>query len=160
MAEAAPDRQREILVFTLDGQRYALWAADVRELLRAVAMVPLPGSPPIVEGAIDLRGRVVPVLDLRRRFGLPAKALDPGDHLIVAAAGARLVAIRADRALDLVNLEVAGRRSTVDFDAGAYVAGVARLPDGLAVIHDLRTFLEASEGATLDRALAAAGAPA
>ena len=160
MAGADPDRQREILVFALDDQRYALWALDVRELLRAVAMVPLPGAPQVVEGAINLRGRVVPVLDLRWRFGLPGKALEPSDHLIVAAVGARLVAIRADRALELVNVGVDSRPSTVDFGAGPYVAGVVRLPDGLAVIHDLQTFLDASEGAALDHALVTARAPA
>jgi purine-binding chemotaxis protein CheW len=150
--------QREILVFLLAGHRYALWGDDVRELLRAVAVVPLPAAPRIVEGVINLRGRVVPVLDIRRRFGLPGKPLEPSDHLIVAAAGARLVAIRADRALDLAVIDRA------DVSAGElrtdHVAGVARLADGLAVIHDLATFLDADEGAALDHALSAAGAPA
>jgi purine-binding chemotaxis protein CheW len=150
--------QTEILVFSLAGQRFALWAANVRELLRAVAVVPLPGAPRIVEGVINLRGRVVPVLDLRTRFGLPGKPLEVTEHLIVAEAGSRLVAIRADRALDLIGV-APDDVSRGEFQTGP-AAGVVRLADGLAVIHELETFLDAGEGAVLDDALAVVGAPA
>jgi purine-binding chemotaxis protein CheW len=158
MSATGTRQSRELLVFLIDEQRFALWADDVRELLRAVAVVPLPQAPPIIEGVIDLRGRVVPVLDLRRRFGLAPKEVEPSDHLIVADVptdGAwRRVAIRADRALELTRLafdrlELA---SALTSHAG-YVAGVARLPDGLAIIHDLRTFLSAAEATCLDRAM-------
>jgi purine-binding chemotaxis protein CheW len=163
MAEAVRSRQYEVLVFALDDQRYALWAGEVRELLRAVAIVPLPGAPGVVEGVIDLRGQIVPVLDVRRRFGLPAREVDPADHLIIAAVASRLVAIRVDHALDLLPLDVATLEEVSPLAAGtAHVAGVARLRDGLALIHDLETFFSAGETAALDRALAAAavGAPA
>jgi purine-binding chemotaxis protein CheW len=158
----ARGQQRDILLFALGGQRYGLWARDVRELLRAVAIVPLPRAPRVVEGVINLRGRVVPVLDLRARFGLPGKQLETSDHLIVAAVGARLVAIRADQALDLLPVEL-DRAQLEDLKASGaeYLAGVARLPDGLALIHDLEAFLSAGESIALDDALgAAAGGPA
>jgi purine-binding chemotaxis protein CheW len=151
---------REILVFSLAGQRYALWASEVRELLRAVAMTPLPRAPRIVEGVINLRGRIVPVLDIRSRFGLPGKPTEPSDHLIIAALGSRLVAIRADRALDLVNVDLGAMTLEQVDRSGPYVVGVARLADGLAVIHDLETFLDGDESAALNDALATAGAPA
>jgi purine-binding chemotaxis protein CheW len=151
----AQGHTREILVFTLGTARYALWSTDVRELLRAVAIVALPGAPRIVEGIINLRGRIVPVLDLRARFRLPRKELEPSDHLIVVAVDQRLVAVRADHALSLVEIEISG-----DLEAAPYVAGVARMPDGLVLIHDLRTFLSAGETTELDGALSALGASA
>jgi purine-binding chemotaxis protein CheW len=152
-----PAAQREeILVFVLAGQRYALWVSDVRELLRAVAIVPLPQAPGIIEGVINLRGRVVPVIDLRRRFGLPARDVQPNDHLIVVAAGARLVAVRADRALDLVRLDPRQiERGAALSPAARQVPGVARLAYGLTVIHDVRAFLSDAEATGLDEALAA-----
>lgn len=157
MADAARGQQREILLFALDGQRYALWADDVRELLRAVAIVPLPRAPRIVEGVINLRGRIVPVLDFRGRFGLPRKDVEPSDHLIVAAVGSRLVAIRVDRALDLVPIRFdRGQLEELRAAGAAGLAGVARLPDGLALIHDLAVFLSADENAALEGALGAA----
>jgi purine-binding chemotaxis protein CheW len=160
MGEDARGQQHEILLFALGDQRFGLWARDVRELVRAVAIVPLPRAPRIVEGVINLRGRIVPVLDLRSRFGLPPKELEPSDHFVVAAVGARLVAVRADRALDLIPVHL-DRAQLAELEAAGarYVAGVARLPDGLALIHDLQTFLDVRETAALDDALGA-GAPA
>lgn len=159
---AAAGSEREILLFELAGERFALPSADVREVVRAVTIAPLPKAPAVVEGLIDLRGRVVPVLDLRARFGIAAKPLEPSDHLIIAAAAARLVAIRVDRAIALVWVED-GHLQTPETIAPhiEHVAGVAQLPDGLALIHDLCTFLTAAEASTLDEALRASssGAP-
>jgi purine-binding chemotaxis protein CheW len=144
----------DIVVFEAGGQRYGLPAADVREVLRAAALTPLPVAPAVIEGVLNVRGVIVPVLDLRARFRLPPKDLEPGDHLIVATLGPRVVALRADQALGLLRLPADHVEDARRLVSGAeYVAGVARLEDGLLLIHDLRTFLSASEAATLDEAL-------
>ena len=151
---------REVLVFEVAGQRYGLAVADVQELLRAVALTPLPRAPDVVEGAINLRGRAVPVLDLRRRFGLPPKPPEPADHLVVARAGGRLVALRVDRALDLARPAAeAVEDARAALPGTRYVEQVASFPDGLVLIHDLRTFLSAAEAAALDEAMPGADAP-
>lgn len=152
----------DLVVFEIGGLRYALPAPAVREVVRAVTVVPLPQAPPIVEGLINVRGALVPVLDVRTRFRLPPKAASHTDHLILAWAGPRLVAIRADRALDLARVEAGDVEdaTTVVPDAD-YVSGVAKLSDGLVLIHDLRTFLKDAEAVALDDAVAAvAGAAA
>lgn len=144
----------EILVFELDTQRYALCSSEVRELLRAVTVVPLPRAPAIVEGIINVRGDVVPVLDVRTRFGIRAKPAEHTDHLIVARAGSRLVALRTDRALGLTRVDAGAVASGQSIASGLeYLAGVACLPDGLVLIHDLSTFLSQAEAAALDEAL-------
>src|SRR5437016_2215466 len=74
----------DLVTFELGGQRYAILAADAVEVQRAVAVARLPRSPPIVEGVIDLRGALVPVLDVRSRFGLPPRPPVPADHLVFA----------------------------------------------------------------------------
>src|SRR5258706_409789 len=102
---AADETAISLVVFVLGGHPFALPSRDVRELVRAVAVMPLPNAPAIVEGVINARGRIVPVLDIRARFGLPAKALEPSDHMILADAGDRVVALRADRAIDLVQVD-------------------------------------------------------
>jgi purine-binding chemotaxis protein CheW len=147
----------QILVFEVAGQRHGLPAADVQELLRAVSIVPLPQAPPVVEGIINLRGRVVPVLDVRGRFRLPARPVEPSDHFVVARSGGRLVALRVDRAVDLVSLDAADVEDARGAVPGArYVAKVARLPDGLVLVHDLDTFLSHAESEALDGAAATA----
>ena len=152
MTEAAGTRL-EVLVFEVGGQRYALRSPDVRELVRAVTVVPLPKAPAIIEGIINVRGAVVPVLDVRTRFRLPAKAPTHTDHLILASTDGRLVALRADRALALAQLEASEVEDAKSVVPGTdYVAGVAKLPDGLVLIHDLQTFLSRAEAAGLDEA--------
>ena len=151
----------QVLVFEVSGQRYGLPAGDVQELLRAVSIISLPGAPAVVEGIINLRGRIVPVLDVRHRFRLPARPLHPNDHFIVARAGERVVALHVDRALDLVRLEAADIEEANRVVPGVeYVAWVARLPHDLVLIHDLRTFLSGEESVALDEAAAPAQAEA
>ena len=150
--------QLDVLVFEVGGQRYALRSLEVRELVRAVTIVPLPSASAIIEGIINVRGAVVPVLDIRTRFRLPITAAAHTDHLILAWANGRLVALRADRALDLARLEASDLEDARAVVPGAdYVAGVAKLPDGLVLIHDLSTFLSQSEEAALDETIPAAG---
>jgi purine-binding chemotaxis protein CheW len=142
---------RELLVFDLGGQRYGLAVADVREIVPAVMPVPLPGAPAGVEGIINLRGVVVPVLDLRRRLRLPTRPPEVSDHLVIVRAAGRLVALRVDRALDLVRVAPA---DVDDVDGiGPSAARVARLPGDLVLIQDLRALLSSAEAAALEEAL-------
>lgn len=139
----------------------ALVASAVTEVVRAVAVTELPKAPAIVEGVINVRGRIVPVLDIRQRFGLAPRPLDPEQHFIIAETGPRRVALRVDRALDVLSVETGAIDSAALVAPGAeYVAGIARLRDGLLVIHDLERFLALDEASALDTALAGASRPA
>jgi purine-binding chemotaxis protein CheW len=155
----APERL-EVLVFEVGGQRYGVPASAVREIVRAVTIVPLPRAPAVIEGIINVRGSIVPVLDVRLRFRLPATPLRHTDHLIVARAGARQVALHVDRAIGLVRLEPAAIEEAKGAVPGVeYVAWVAKLPDDLVLVHDLETFLSRAEAETLDAALTPAAEP-
>jgi purine-binding chemotaxis protein CheW len=151
-------RTREVLVFEVEGQRYGLPTTDVRELVRAVTITPLPNAPAVIEGVVNVRGRVLPVLDMRARFRLPARPLDPSDHFIVATAGARGVILHVDGATHLALIDEASIQPSPTLGPSAtYVAGVAKLEDGMVLIHDLTTFLSDAEAASLDEALRAPG---
>jgi purine-binding chemotaxis protein CheW len=144
----------EILVFEVGGQHYGLPAADVRQILRAVTLTPLPRAPEIVEGVINVRGTIVPVLDIRARFRLPPKPPAHTDHLIVATVGQRAAALRVDRVLELVRLDAgSAERAETVVPGVQYVAHLARLPAGLVLIHDLDTFLSQAEALHLGEAL-------
>ena len=143
-----------LLLFTLDTHRFALPLAQVRETVRAVAITPLAGAPGVVEGVIDVRGTVTPVLDLRARFGLPPRPVSPDDHLVLAMAGDRPVALRVDRATDVATVsDEAITAAAPDDPATRHLAGVARLADGLVLIGDLAAFLSQGERAAMERAL-------
>jgi len=151
-AAAAPSRQ--FLSFEAGGGRFGLWSSVVREAIRAVAISRLPKAPPAVLGVINLRGRAIPVLNLRTRFNLPDKEVETSDHIIIVAAGDRVVAFLVDRAVGLVDVlerdvEEAGKVTA----ASEYLDGIVKMPDGLILIHDPATFLSRAEGAALDAAL-------
>jgi purine-binding chemotaxis protein CheW len=139
------DGPREVVVFEVAGRRHGLAVDDVQELLRAALPAPLPGAPAAVEGVLNLRGRAVPVVDVRRRFGLPSREIEPTDHLIVTRAAGRLIALRVDRAVDLLRLGPADVEPAADLALGGGVAWVAKLADGLVLVHAPSAFLSPAE---------------
>lgn len=149
----------EIVQFEVDAQAYGLPAAQVEEVLPAIAPARLPRTPSIVEGVINLRGAIVPVLDLRARFRLQAKVTDVGDLMIVARAGGRRVAIRADRVIGLVELKPGDiHAAKTIFPTENHIAQIATGPEGVVLLHDLAHFLSRAESELLDGALAQAEA--
>jgi purine-binding chemotaxis protein CheW len=148
----------DLLILELDGGRYGVELGCVREVLRAVLITPLPGAPQVIEGIIDVRGEVVPVYDLRARFALPPRPLNPDDRLVLVWTGTRLAALRCDRSdaitrAPAADVEPAGMLPP----KGAAIAGAARLPDGLVLIHDVAAFLDQAEALELETALEAHG---
>jgi purine-binding chemotaxis protein CheW len=155
MEATRTDEALDLLVFELAGARYALELSCVREVVRAVFITPLPGAPAVVEGIVDVRGEVVPVYDLRLRFGLPPRPLHPDEELVTAWTGDRRVGIRCERADWLGRVEASRVRDPAGFRVrNSRVSGVVQLEDGLVLIHDLSAFLEQGESEALDRALA------
>jgi purine-binding chemotaxis protein CheW len=144
----------EVVVFELASQFFGLPAAQVHELIRAVAVVPLPRTPAVVKGVINLRGRIAPVLDLRVWFRLPAKEVEPADHFLIAQTGERLVALHVDRATNLIRLSADALKPVASLVASAKcVAWVAKAANDLVLIHDLDTFLSCAEVEVLDEPL-------
>ncbi|MGH7465356.1 MAG: chemotaxis protein CheW [Longimicrobiales bacterium] len=148
----------DVLVVQLDDLRIGLPADVVREILAATTIAPLPAAPAIVEGVLNVRGLLVPVLDLRTRFGLRAVGVHPDQHFVIANAGARRVALRVDRALNVTSVAPEAFEAADRVVPGVpHVSALARLPDGVLVIHDLERFLSLDEGRDMDEALSAAG---
>jgi purine-binding chemotaxis protein CheW len=143
-----------LLLFIVDDVQYAVRSEVVAEIVRAVAVTPLPNVPEVVEGIIDVRGRVVPVFDLRLRFGRRSRPVIPADHFVLVRAATRLAALHVDRVLDLIDVDdTSVDRLESQVSSTRQVTGVALLPDGMALIHDVDAFLSAAEAETLDAAL-------
>jgi purine-binding chemotaxis protein CheW len=159
--ESAPDPHASrssvgtvsIVPFAMDGHRFGMLAKDVREVVRAATPSPLPGAPAVVLGVLNVRGELVPVLDVRSRFGLKPRALVHTDHILIVHAAGRLVALAVEAADVLVELPAERIEDAPAY--GEHVAGVAKLEDGTLVIYDLTSFLSAAEGAQLETALGA-----
>jgi purine-binding chemotaxis protein CheW len=144
----------QLVVFRLDAQRYALPLETVERIVQAAEITPLPNSPDIVIGAIDVAGRILPVLNIRRRFGLPEREIGPNDQFLIALMTQRTVVLVVD-----VVQGVLERSSTEVIDAAQivpgldYIQGVVRFDDGLVLIHNLEKFFSLDEALALDEAL-------
>jgi purine-binding chemotaxis protein CheW len=143
-----------LVLFLIEEQRYALSVAAVQRVLPMVAVSPLPHAPPITLGVINLRGAVVPVLDIRRRFGRPAHDYGLGGHLLVARTPRHTVALPVDAVLGVREVTAAEVTPPAALLPGiGYVSGVVALADGVLYLHDLDEFLSLNEEAELGAAL-------
>jgi purine-binding chemotaxis protein CheW len=146
--------QNQIVMFTLDGPRYALYLSAVERVVRAAEITPLPKAPEIVLGVINWQGKVIPVIDVRKRFRLPEREMDPDDRLIIARTARRQVALAADAVSglrDLTGREMVSVEQAIPF--AEYLKGVAKIDGELILITDLERFLSLDEEQQLDAAL-------
>jgi purine-binding chemotaxis protein CheW len=152
------NQPKQLLVFNLDEQRYALPLSDVERIVRAVEITPLPKAPEIVLGVINVRGQVIPVVNIRKRFRLPEREITLNDHLIIAQTSRRAVALLADRAghvLEVLENKIISAKKILP--AMDYVEGVIKLEDGLILIHDLEKFLSLEEEKAINDQLTGLG---
>ena len=150
----------QLVAFTLGEQQYALPLATVRRVVRMVEVTPLPKAPEVVLGVIDLQGNIIPVMSMRKRFGMVEPETSLSDQLIVADAGARSVALVVNSVTGIVGRTAEEVTEAERIVPGAqYVEGMTRLEGGILFIHDLDRFLSKKEERQLDGLLAqAAGA--
>jgi len=148
------DATPRLVVFTLDGQRYALPASAVERVLAMAALSPLPQAPAIALGVINVHGRVLPVLDIRRRFGLPDRAYGLTAQLLVARTQRRTVVLPVDAVLEVTEVAPQAIIAPDTILPGiGHLAGIVALPGGLLFIHDLDGFLSLDEEQELTQAL-------
>jgi|APThiThiocy_ev2_2_1041544.scaffolds.fasta_scaffold00796_7 purine-binding chemotaxis protein CheW len=144
----------QYLVFTLDDQSYALPLPSVDRVARVAQITPLPNAPGIVLGVINIHGRIIPVIDFRRRFNLPKREIVLDDQLILAHAGLRRLALIADAVTEVIECPDHGLALTEHIVPGTkYLEGILKFKDGLVLIHDLDKFLSLEEEKALDIAL-------
>lgn len=145
---------RQLLIFSLDERNLAIHVDSVVRVVRAVAVTLLPHAPNAVMGVINLQGEVVPVYDLRQRFGLTVRAIGISDQMVIADAGKRRVTIVVNEVRGVVECDQDQITQAEQVVPGvAWVKGLLKLDENLVVIHDLETFLSPTEQAELDLAL-------
>lgn len=145
---------KELLIFSLDALKCALSLGTVERVIPAVKVSPLPNAPEAVLGIVNIRGRLIPVYDVRFRFNLIKKAVSPSDCLIFVRAGGRTVALSVDVVEGVSLCEESDIVGPGEIAPGiTHIEGVAKLKDGIAFIHDVEKFLSIEEEKALDEAL-------
>lgn len=144
----------QIVVFTLDELLYALPLPTVIKVIHAIEIRHLPEAPEIISGIINVKGKIIPVADIRKRFGLTAREIDPDDRLIIADTGKRQVAIPVDTVTGIKDLPPGQHELAVKtFPYAKHLRGVAKTNGEIILIYDLEQFLSLEEEKKLEKAL-------
>jgi purine-binding chemotaxis protein CheW len=150
------ERGHQLVIFTLDEQRYALPLEAVERAVRVVECTPLPKAPAIVVGMVNVQGRIIPVLAMRKRLRLPERDIHVSDQLLIAHSSTRTVALLVDAVGGIVARSAPEVIPAQKILPGLeYVEGVVKLEDGMVVIYDLDSFLSLEEEKALDEAMKA-----
>jgi purine-binding chemotaxis protein CheW len=145
-AQATSTEVTQFVVFRIAGSEYGLPVGNVGEILRMVAIAPVPEAPEWLPGVINLRGRVIPVIDLRTRLGLPREPVGLNTPIIVAETGGQMVGLVADSVTELLTVPLDAVEPPDDrVGASAAVDGVARAGDRIILTFDLERVCAGSE---------------
>jgi len=142
----------QFLTFKLDEQEYGLDIANVVQVVRMVALTRPPKAPDYVEGMFNLRGKVIPVIDMRKRYGLPGKPYDLDTQLLIAKANGRTLAIAVDVVSEVLTIPEDNLESPDQIGPDLeYLAGVGKVGDRLILILDPDTLLQNTAAASCQR---------
>ena len=157
---AAESESLQIVTFEAGRESFGLSISDVVEVVRPLPITQLPCMPEFIEGVINLRGAIIPVVDLRRRFGIPTTAQDHRKIrvLIIRRAhpgvrsGRGLLGLVVDSVRDVLQMPCASIEAAPEAATGSnadLIAGMAKAADRLIILLDIRKILNRSERSAL-----------
>lgn len=161
VSATSDDQQLQLVTFEVGHEEFAVDILVVQEINRMMTITSVPQSPQDVVGVINLRGRIIPVIELRTRFGLEAVERGNDSRIIVVDVSGRTIGFIVDKVNEVLRISgnivdpapsmVAG----VDSD---YIQGVGKLEDRLLILLDLERLFSAQDLKTMDAVLDQAGA--
>jgi purine-binding chemotaxis protein CheW len=158
---AAAEATEHLATFFLAGEEYGVEVRQVQEIRRVTEITSVPRAPEFIRGVINLRGRILPVLDLRRRLGLGEVATDRVARIVVVRIKDRLLGLLVDGASQVLKVKVSQIEpppEEVLQQGGDYIRGVAKLDDRLIILVDLERLLAHELNAAGPSGAAARGA--
>jgi purine-binding chemotaxis protein CheW len=146
---------QQVVTFRLGDDRFAGDVANVERVLRYARPTPLPNLPDWMDGVIDHAGKVVPVVDLRARFGLERREPRPESRIIVFSVGEEYIGAIVDAVLEVASIaadRVAAPPKVFRGLKAEYLRGLVRQDDGLVIFLDIPHLLSAGERLALAKA--------
>lgn len=142
----------QMVSFVIDREEFGVEILRVQEIIRLVDITRVPHAPVFVEGVINLRGKIVPVIDLRKRFQLSRRPADKDTRIIVVELVDRVVGFMVDSVREVIRVDREVIEPPPDLAIGIdahYITGVAKLDDRLLILLDLDEVLTADEESAL-----------
>jgi purine-binding chemotaxis protein CheW len=155
MAEHEVRKDEELLqlvTFSIGEEEFGVEILKVQEIIRMLEITRVPKAPDFVEGVINLRGKVIPVIDLRLRFGLKAKEHDKKTRIIVIEINQMIVGFVVDSVSEVLRIPAGTIEPPPPVISGLdseYISGVGKLDDRLLIMLDLNRLLSKEEKSAL-----------
>ena len=153
------EKDFQVVGFRIGNETYGVRIASVREIVRVPDITAVPNAPGIIEGVINLRGKIVPVMDLRKRFGSAAVQADKKNRILVVELDNKLLGLIVSSASEVLKIPPSEIEAPNDlFQDGEvdYVTGVAKLKGRLVILLDLEKVMRRSELRRLEDAAVSA----
>lgn len=149
MAEQGGEAERQLVVFDLADEVYGVEINTVREIIRMQAVTSVPDAPEFIEGVMNLRGSVIPIVDLRKRFGLPAGEMTADTRVVVVDISGQGIGVIVDAVTEVLRItesSIEPASSVVTTEDSYYIQGIAKLTDRLLILLDIEKALGEEAG--------------
>jgi len=150
-------REGKYLTFSLAGEEYGIGILKVKEIIGLMAITPVPRTPDFVKGVINLRGKVIPVVDLRLKFGMPGEESTERTCIIVVeifSCGNKIaMGIVVDSVSEVLNIKVAEIEDTPSFGSKLntdYILGMAKAGQSVKILLDIDKVMSSEEISNLN----------
>ncbi len=159
-AKASTDRGGKYLTFALAEEEYGIGILKVKEIIGMMPITPVPQTPTFVKGVVNLRGKVIPVVDLRLKFGMESIGYSERTCIIVveieAAAGSVMMGIVVDSVSEVIQIKNDDVEETPRFGTKLntdYILGMAKMEGKVKILLDIDRVLTAQDLSFLDKAV-------
>ncbi len=139
---------RQFLTFVLEEQVYGVDLFRIQEIRGYTPATPIPNVQPHIRGVMNLRGTVLPVIDLRMKFGLPTVEYDKFTVIVIAMVADKMIGLLVDAVSDVLQIEQEAMREAPDFGAAVdtrFIDGVFETKEHLAIALNLEKLLQENE---------------
>ncbi len=144
----------QVVTFALGSEEYGVDIAQVQEINRMVTITHVPRAPQFMEGVINLRGQLIPIIDLRTRFDMERTERTKNTRIVVTEIGNKRVGMVVDSVSEVLRVPVEQIEDAPDLVAGIdteYIRGVGKMGDRLIIMLDLRRIISGTESAELQK---------
>ncbi|MEF2144499.1 MAG: chemotaxis protein CheW [Desulfovibrionaceae bacterium] len=148
------DELIQLVTFRIGSEEFGVDILAVQEIIRTMTITRVPKAPDFVEGVVNLRGKVIPIVDLRRRFGMPQRSHDKNTRIIVIETGSIIVGFMVDSVSEVLRLPASTIEAPPAVISGLesdYIDGVGKLDDRLLIMLDLDRLLSGQEKEALNK---------
>ena len=144
----------QAVTFALGSEEYGVDIAQVQEINRMVTITHVPRAPQFMEGVINLRGQLIPIIDLRTRFGMERSERTKNTRIVVTEIGNKRIGMVVDSVSEVLRIPVEQIEDAPDLVAGVdteYIRGVGKMGDRLIIMLDLGRVISGSEKVELQK---------